>query len=581
MKKFHYFWLLTILLMCFGVTNAQVAINGDGASPHQSAMLDIKSTTKGLLIPRMTETEMNGITPLVPGLMLFNITDTNFYFYNGVSWNYMVGSSDGDWTISRGNVYLEQDGNVGIGLTDPIAKLEISGNVSVAYSGGGTGCAVTGSTTGSLSTVSNSNPGFGNGLMSGMTSTGANSSSSGITGYNYGTGFGIYGITYNISGTGVEGIHTFTGNYGYLGGSSQGVYGRNSSSNFGYLGGTFGALGQHSSGNLGELGCGNNGIYGYLVTSNLGDFGIYGYGIHTSAPAGNGYGMAHTLGGVKGYNYYGNAYTYGVAGYSYLDNPTSGACFGGNQDGTEWGCLGYKSSGGTIYGGYFTTYSSGTGKHAQTYINSGIAAWGDLFGAEIHGEIYGAYMKGENYATYSDGVVFKNNLDVHLQKSSSGDNLVLYTHVSTEPTVQTAGYAVLSGGQCDVSFDPVFLSAVSSSDPVVVTVTPMGNTGGIYLSEVTAGGFKVAENNNGKSNVTISYIAIGKRAGYENPQLPAEVVSSDYTDKISRGLHNDNDPGGKGEGIYYGSGKLTVGIHPSTLPDPNKPVVDPTSAQGK
>jgi len=106
----------------------------------------------------------------------------------------------------------------------------------------------------------------------------------------------------------------------------------------------------------------------------------------------------------------------------------------------------------------------------------------------------------------------------------------------------------------------------------VVTITPMGNTGGVYLSGVTAKGFSAVENNDGKSSVTISYIAIGKRAGYENPELPQEVLASDYTEKLSRGLHNDADTKTNGEGLYYENGKLTVGKHPSTLPDPNKPV---------
>ncbi len=35
-------------------TEAQVIITGDGGSPDPSAMLDVKSTNSGLLIPRMT-----------------------------------------------------------------------------------------------------------------------------------------------------------------------------------------------------------------------------------------------------------------------------------------------------------------------------------------------------------------------------------------------------------------------------------------------------------------------------------------------------------------------------------------------
>ena len=105
----------------------------------------------------------------------------------------------------------------------------------------------------------------------------------------------------------------------------------------------------------------------------------------------------------------------------------------------------------------------------------------------------------------------------------------------------------------------------------MVTVTPMGNSNGVYLSEVTKSGFTAVENNNGKSTVTLSYIAIGKRAGYEHPNLSREVIDAGYTNKMARGLHNDADTKTNGEGLYYEDDRLLVGIHPSTLPDPNKP----------
>jgi len=236
--------------------------------------------------------------------------------------------------------------------------------------------------------------------------------------------------------------------------------------------------------------------------------------------------------------------------------------------------MGYKDSGGTGYGGYFNSWNAGGGKSSQANTGIGVGAWGDLMGANIHGKVYGLYAEGENYATYSNGVVFKNNLDVHLQENGTGTNTVLYTNVSTEVTVQTSGYATLSNGMASIDFDPAFAAAVSSETPVVVTVTPTGNSNGVYLSEVTGKGFKVAENNNGKSSVVVSYIAIGKRAGYEHPNLPKEVIASNYTNNLARGLHNDSDTQTNGEGLYYENGSLVVGIHPSTLPDPNKPAAE-------
>ena len=141
---------------------------------------------------------------------------------------------------------------------------------------------------------------------------------------------------------------------------------------------------------------------------------------------------------------------------------------------------------------------------------------------------------------------------------------VLYTNVSTDVTVQTSGYATLSAGRCDITFDENFSSVVSDDIPIVVTVTPIGQSEGVYVSYVNINGFSVVENRNGSSNVEVAFIAIGRRTGYENPQLPEEVVSADYTDKLARGLHNDADTETDGEGLYYENGQLKVGQHYSS-----------------
>jgi len=204
-------------------------------------------------------------------------------------------------------------------------------------------------------------------------------------------------------------------------------------------------------------------------------------------------------------------------------------------------------------------------------IHGGIAAWGDLFGADIHGKVYGMFVEGENYAVYANGVTYKNNLDVHLQKNGTNILSALYTSVSNEVTVQTSGVATLSNGKVSIMFDPVFATTVSDKEPVIVTVTPIGNSNGVYLAEVNTRGFLVVENNNGKSNITVNYIAIGKRAGYENPTLAPEVIDAEYISKIARGLHNDAITETDGEGLYYENGKLIVGKHPSTLVSKPKP----------
>ncbi len=64
-----------------------VAINTDGSQPNGSAILDVKSTTKGLLIPRMLATEKAAIGSPANGLLIYQ-TDgaAGFYYYNGAAW---------------------------------------------------------------------------------------------------------------------------------------------------------------------------------------------------------------------------------------------------------------------------------------------------------------------------------------------------------------------------------------------------------------------------------------------------------------------------------------------------------------
>src|SRR5258706_10612708 len=56
-------------------------------TPNASSLLDITSTTKGILIPRMTLTQRNAIVSPVTGLMIYQTNSTpGFYYYSGSAW---------------------------------------------------------------------------------------------------------------------------------------------------------------------------------------------------------------------------------------------------------------------------------------------------------------------------------------------------------------------------------------------------------------------------------------------------------------------------------------------------------------
>lgn len=122
--------VLTKVLMMFffvSVLSAQgISINTNGAGADTSAMLDIVSTSKGLLIPRMTQVQRNAIPVPATGLLIYQTDNTpGFYFY-----------SSGVWTVINSDAlsFLRADANsaVAIGNTLTInGSLTTVGNLTV------------------------------------------------------------------------------------------------------------------------------------------------------------------------------------------------------------------------------------------------------------------------------------------------------------------------------------------------------------------------------------------------------------------------------------------------------------------
>ena len=55
-------------------------------APNASALLDVSSTTKGVLLPRMNTTQINAISSPAEGLTVYNTVLSTLCFFNGVSW---------------------------------------------------------------------------------------------------------------------------------------------------------------------------------------------------------------------------------------------------------------------------------------------------------------------------------------------------------------------------------------------------------------------------------------------------------------------------------------------------------------
>jgi hypothetical protein len=152
MQKIQLIIGLWSLLTTYPLFAQNVGINADGSTPDASAMLDIKSTTKGLLIPRMTTAERTAITSPATGLLVYDNTLSLYYSYNGTAW-VALADSNNTWSLTGNNstsaathflgtidgvdlvfrtanterMRVLSGGNIGIGITTPSAYLDISG----------------------------------------------------------------------------------------------------------------------------------------------------------------------------------------------------------------------------------------------------------------------------------------------------------------------------------------------------------------------------------------------------------------------------------------------------------------------
>lgn len=126
---------ILITICGYDLSAQSFAINTDGSTAHASAMLDVKSTDKGLLIPRMTTAQRTAIGSPATGLQVYDIDLNLLFYYNGATWA-SLGSAANYWTSSGGNIYNNTGTNVGIGSTTPGDKLEVNGNIR--FSGAGT-----------------------------------------------------------------------------------------------------------------------------------------------------------------------------------------------------------------------------------------------------------------------------------------------------------------------------------------------------------------------------------------------------------------------------------------------------------
>lgn len=104
--------VLLFLCLSFGesIYAQNVSVNDDGAEPSPSAMLDVKSSSKGLLIPRMTEAQKLAISNAAEGLMIYQTDNSKgLWMMDSVagSWNLILDSASASLNLAA----VLQNGN--------------------------------------------------------------------------------------------------------------------------------------------------------------------------------------------------------------------------------------------------------------------------------------------------------------------------------------------------------------------------------------------------------------------------------------------------------------------------------------
>lgn len=210
---------VAMLCILFAHINAGAQVGIGTTTPNSSSILDMTSTTKGLLAPRMNAAQKNAVASPATGLLIYQTDGTaGFYYYDGTQWLMLVDENRGWGTTGNANLV---DGtnflgttdlvplalkvnNEKSGLIDPINTVTTygyqSGNVNTAA-----GSTFFGNLSGKANTTGTGNSAFGNSALT-VCNTGTNNSAFGtLTLTANTTGFDNSAFGYNALKTNITG----------------------------------------------------------------------------------------------------------------------------------------------------------------------------------------------------------------------------------------------------------------------------------------------------------------------------------------------------------------------------------------
>ncbi|MDD3877436.1 MAG: hypothetical protein PHT69_12510 [Bacteroidales bacterium] len=573
--------LFFVLMVCVQNIFSQqgVAINTSGQAAHNTAMLDVSSTEKGLLIPRMTSVERTNIFNPATGLLVYDTNLNQFWFFDGTQWAPIIGLSGVTGPTGPTGIIGATGAQGPTGLQGPTGTQGATGQQgSTGQTGaqgatgstGATGPLVAGTSGQTLrhdgSTWTANSILYNNGVNVGIGTTSpvmklhviGGGGTIAVEGKYTNDIYGQLGNT-NSGILGVSNSNTGAGVFGNGGASTDGVYGISNS--IVYSGNTGVNINPSGDGILGinnaSLGTGDgSGVR--AQSSQSGGGALFGWNTHTSGTAiaggGNNQSVTYLTSGSGG-AFKGTQVALALWGGDALDG--TGVTASGNNLGlsTYIGGAGgiFKGTGAGLYGvstnatggagviglsnnvtGSVLTDGSGgafSGTRIGVYgyaVNNANDTWGGYF-SNAAGNY--AYVGGKT----SGGTVYKvigSGTASSIVSTPNNDKVIMYCPETPDILFMDYGVGQLVNGRARIDLDPIYSHNifVDENNPIMVFIQLEGQCNGVYTSNKSKTGFDVIELNNGQSDASFSWSVVAQRADEydENGQLFSRNVGTRF-----------------------------------------------------
>ncbi|MEZ4802762.1 MAG: hypothetical protein R2797_08305 [Gelidibacter sp.] len=550
---------ITIALFFGAISYAQIGIGT--TAPLGGSILDITSTTKGLLVPRINITNLATIAPVTggapDGLLVWstNATNSGYHYWSVAASRWIpllpATATTNDWALIGNNITAAGGGNtttIGtnfVGTTsntnlnfrsNNTLRMRVQANGQITVNNGATAAAagdqlavygtyaVNGYTTSATGIgvygQATSGIGVGGVATSGSGVVGQATTGYGVEGYNASSGDAVH-AEHDGSGNAVDavaygtGVGVYAENYLWTDYAVHAVDGSRSVYADNTLLGLDAIVADTDDTVSNSLWARNFDALGTAVLGSSNNLSVY------SGTTGSGLAGSGTKLGVFGYAGAGAniAANYGnAAGQFTLDsdsNPgTNGANNGTRASATLAGFDnvspdGVQAAATSYFGAYFTGGSLTTnGGNITSYAYAGMK-----YNADANGRA------GTNYKIIGNGT------NSTIIRDKENVPRILFSPEAPEILFEDYGTGKLVNGVANIIIDPILRDAIYVDDkhPLKVFIQLEGDCNGVFVTNKSANGFTVKELANGNSNVSFSYHIVANRA--DDVDVNGEVSS--------------------------------------------------------